>query len=111
MLALGVVVAPAQASSRILGSTGDAPSGIAVDAAGNVYTSNELSDNVTKITPAGVSGGVRPDGCGPECDRVGRYGQCLHREFDCVDRIENYTIRRNDAFVCGNESRAAGDCG
>ena len=39
----------------ILGTTGEVPNGIAVDAAGNVYTSNGLSSNMSKITPDGFS--------------------------------------------------------
>jgi sugar lactone lactonase YvrE len=36
-------------------ATGYSPAGIAVDSAGNIYTANPHSDNVSKITPAGVS--------------------------------------------------------
>jgi sugar lactone lactonase YvrE len=41
--------------STILGETDRYPSGIAVDAAGNVYTANSDKNNVSKITPAGTS--------------------------------------------------------
>lgn len=41
--------------SSILGTTGTNPRGIAIDTAGNIYTINEQSKNITKITPAGVS--------------------------------------------------------
>ena len=41
--------------STILGETGRYPSGIAVDAAGNVYTANSDKNNVSKITPDGTS--------------------------------------------------------
>jgi type II secretory pathway pseudopilin PulG len=44
-----------QVSSTILATTGAAPWGIAVDSAGNIYTANIDSNNVSKITPAGVS--------------------------------------------------------
>ena len=44
---------PALSASLFIGSSG--VSGTAVDSAGNVYTANYLSSNVTKITPAGVS--------------------------------------------------------
>ena len=42
-------------SSTILGPTGANPFGIAVDAAGNVYTANTNSYDVSKITPDGTS--------------------------------------------------------
>jgi len=45
----------APSSSAILGKTGRGPRGIAVDSAGNIYTANSFSDDVSKITPAGVS--------------------------------------------------------
>ena len=41
--------------SNLLGGTGSGPRNIAFDAAGNLYTANFNSSNVTKITPAGVS--------------------------------------------------------
>jgi hypothetical protein len=41
--------------SSILGVTGTDPSGIVLDSLGNVYTCNSGSDNITKITPSGVS--------------------------------------------------------
>ena len=36
-------------------TTGGSPHGITVDSAGNIYTANSTSDNVSKITPAGTS--------------------------------------------------------
>ena len=42
-------------TSTILGTTGTNPFGIAVDAAGNVYTANTNSYDVSKITPDGTS--------------------------------------------------------
>ena len=55
-----VVAVPAYADeatsrSTIFSTTGDEPSGIVLDVAGNIYTANSGSDNVSKITPAGVS--------------------------------------------------------
>jgi hypothetical protein len=38
-----------------LGTTGNYPYGITIDRAGIIYTANVLSDNVSKISPAGVS--------------------------------------------------------
>jgi len=43
-------------TSTVLGTTGDQPWGITVDSAGNIYTSNEGSSNVSKITPTVTSG-------------------------------------------------------
>ena len=42
-------------SSTILATTGISPLGIAMDAAGNVYTANGGSNTVSKITPEGIS--------------------------------------------------------
>ncbi|WP_415357905.1 leucine-rich repeat protein [Halioglobus sp. Uisw_031] len=53
-------------TSTILGTTGSGPQGIAVDAAGNVYTANLSSDNVSKITPAGISTILGTTGSGPQ---------------------------------------------
>ena len=43
------------ATATILGTTGIGPFGIAIDKAGNVYTANLNSNNVSKITPDGTS--------------------------------------------------------
>ncbi len=53
------------ASSSILGTTGTGPIGITTDPAGNIYTVNWSSDNVTKITPAGVSSTLGTTGTNP----------------------------------------------
>ena len=42
-------------ATSVFGTTGSGPNSITIDSAGNVYTSNSISNNVTKITPAGVS--------------------------------------------------------
>ena len=42
-------------ASSIFGTTGTAPNSVVIDAAGNAYTANSGSDNVSMITPAGVS--------------------------------------------------------
>ena len=39
----------------VLATTGNGPSATIIDSLGNVYTANCFSDNVTKITPSGVS--------------------------------------------------------
>ena len=56
----------AASNSTILGTTGSKPVGIVVDAAGNVYTANIGSDNVSKITPDGVSTIFGTTGDAPE---------------------------------------------
>ena len=43
---------------------------IALDAAGNVYTANSDSDNVSKITPDGISTILGTTGQLPEGDRT-----------------------------------------
>jgi len=53
--------------STILGTTGAGPLRITIDSSGNIYTANENADNVSKITPQGVSSilgttGTRPRG-------------------------------------------------
>lgn len=53
-----MAVIPAAASSYTsinLGTTGSHPQGIAIDGSGNVFTANSGSNNVSKITAAGVS--------------------------------------------------------
>jgi streptogramin lyase len=56
LLITGIGINPASAgASVILGTTGSTPYAITVDSAGNVYTANLFSRNVSKITPAGVS--------------------------------------------------------
>ena len=41
--------------STILGTTGTDPFRITIDSSGNIYTANEGANNVSKITPQGVS--------------------------------------------------------
>ena len=41
--------------STILGTTGANPVGITIDSSGNIYTANSVANNVSKITPLGVS--------------------------------------------------------
>jgi streptogramin lyase len=55
LLASLVGISPTSADSTILGTTGREPVGITIDSAGNIYTANSSSSNVSKITPAGVS--------------------------------------------------------
>ncbi len=59
---IAIIPSPASAAcptcegtSTTLGSTGVEPFGIAIDSAGNIYTANDGSNTVTKITPAGVA--------------------------------------------------------
>jgi hypothetical protein len=43
------------AGTSVFGTTGSAPQGLILDALGNVFVCNSSSNNVTKITPLGVS--------------------------------------------------------
>ena len=53
---VGIGASAAHAVDGInIATAGTYPVGIATDSAGNVYTANSGSDNVSKITPAGVS--------------------------------------------------------
>ena len=66
--------------SSILGTTGTGPFKIIIDSSGNIYTSNANSDNVSKITPGGVSTilgttGTRPFGI--TIDSSGNIYTCL----------------------------------
>jgi len=42
-------------SITAFGTTGSKPRGMVIDPSGNIYVANQLSNSVTKITPAGVS--------------------------------------------------------
>jgi streptogramin lyase len=55
LIASMVGVSSASADSTILGTTGSYPIEIAIDSIGNIYTTNLIGRNVSKITPAGVS--------------------------------------------------------
>jgi streptogramin lyase len=52
-------------ASGIFASVGLNPYGIAIDSAGNIYTANYSSANVTKITPAGTSTTLGGTGANP----------------------------------------------
>ncbi len=56
---------PALPTTTTLGTTGSSPEGITIDTAGNVYTVNYNSRNITKITPAGVSTAFGSTGSDP----------------------------------------------
>ena len=56
--AAAAVAAPAPSGMRassVFGTTGAGPNSVAVDSAGNVYTTNSAANNVSMITPAGAS--------------------------------------------------------
>ena len=55
LLCAATFASSAEAISGILGTTGSNPRGITIDSAGNVYTANQGSSNVSKITPGGTS--------------------------------------------------------
>ena len=54
-----------QYSSSVLGTTESSPVTIAIDSSSNVYTSNYFSNNVSKITPTGVSSILGSTGSNP----------------------------------------------
>ena len=57
---------PAQGNqTKINLAAGSSPSGITIDTAGNIYTSNRGLNNVTKITPQGVSSTLGTTGLEP----------------------------------------------
>ena len=55
LLCAATFAGSAHAASSIFAATGNNPYGIAVDSAGNVYTANWGTNNVSKITPGGTS--------------------------------------------------------
>ncbi|MGI9188349.1 MAG: virginiamycin B lyase family protein [Gaiellales bacterium] len=59
------VVGSAAAQSSTFGSTDASPNGLAIDAAGNVYTANTSAGTVTKITPSGTSSTLASTGKAP----------------------------------------------
>ena len=59
------VVGSASAQSTVYSTTGATPNGLAIDGAGNIYTSNTTAASVTKITPAGTSTTLGTTGKGP----------------------------------------------
>jgi len=65
LLCAATFVGSAHAASSIFGTTGSSPVAIAVDSAGNVYTANKGSNNVSKITPGGTSTILGTTGTGP----------------------------------------------
>ena len=54
-LSAALVAAPAQGSSALYGTTGSSPNAIAIDSAGNIYTSN--GGSISKLIPGGTSAG------------------------------------------------------
>ncbi|MFZ9669308.1 MAG: NHL repeat-containing protein [Solirubrobacterales bacterium] len=53
------LAAPTQAATvSSLGSTGDGPQGIALDSAGNVFTANSTSTDISKLLPGGGGAGI-----------------------------------------------------
>jgi hypothetical protein len=57
------------------------PSGITIDSAGNIYTSNDNSDNVSKITPLGVSTIVGTTGSNPTAITIDSFGNLYTCNF------------------------------
>ena len=65
LLCAATFASSAEAISGILGPTGSNPRGIAVDSAGNIYTANSGSSDVSKITPGGTSTILAATGINP----------------------------------------------
>ena len=65
LLCAATFAGPAQAISGLLGTTGSNPVAITIDSAGNIYTANYSSNNVSKITPGGTSTILGATGTGP----------------------------------------------
>ncbi len=62
-----ITIAPDHAlgASSTLGTTDGYPVAITIDSDGNIYTANQLADNVTKITPGGTSSTLGTTGTSP----------------------------------------------
>ena len=67
-------VGSAHAASTIFATTGSGPIAIAIDPAGNVYTANFNSNDVSKITPAGVTSTLGTTGGGPNGIAIDKAG-------------------------------------
>lgn len=61
-------ISPLHASvvTTVLGTTGAGVTGLVIDSSGNVYTANSSANNVTKITPSGVSSIFASTGAGSD---------------------------------------------
>jgi len=68
--------------STILGTTGTGPQGITIDSSGNIYTANTGPDNVTKITPGGVSTTLGTTGAGPNGITIDSSGNIYTANFN-----------------------------
>ena len=73
-LLLAVFDTTANAASTVFGSTGRGPESIAVDSAGNVYTGNNTSMDVSRITAGGISTIRGSTGISPHGIAVGSNG-------------------------------------
>ena len=76
-------------TSTILGTTGSDPLGIAMDAAGNIYTANGDSDTVSKITPDGTSSILGTTGNRPKIIAIDAAGNIYtaNRDSNTVSKI------------------------
>ena len=74
LLCAAIFTSSAEAISAILGPTGSNPRGITIDSAGNIYTANQDSNNVTKITPGGTSTILGTTGADPSAITVDSAG-------------------------------------
>ncbi len=72
-------------SSVLFGTTGSAPYAITIDSLGNLYTANYTSNNVTKITPAGVSSILGTTGSNPQGIVVDNLGNVYTENYTSED--------------------------
>ncbi len=84
-------------NSSIFGTPAGDPQGIALDAAGNVYTSNANTDNVTKITPAGVSSTLGATGDYPIAIALDAAGNVYTANYESSN-----VTKINSGFDCSN---------
>ena len=77
--------------STILGTTGDEPRAITIDSSGNIYTANTSSDNVSKITPLGVSTILGTTGGGPHAITIDSSGNIYTANL-LSDNVSKITV-------------------
>ena len=76
-------------SVKTIGPTGESPADVAIDPAGNVWTANEGSDSVTRISPSGAVTNFGPTGSRPQNIAIDSQGNVYTANYmsDSVSRI------------------------
>jgi sugar lactone lactonase YvrE len=88
----GTVIAnvkDASYTSSVLGTTGSNPVGITIDQSGNIYTANATSNNVSKITPAGVSSIFGTTGNAPYYLTIDQDGNIFTADYFSYSSVDN----------------------